>query len=352
VSQRVVADTAAISGDSVAADNLEKEYDGTGYGIVMQRTTIATLASQTEFTLTAGSADDNAYQRCIVVIEDASTPAQKAIGFVDDYVGSTKTVFLFPDPGIFTIAAGDIVTLIADPSVKPVLPNVQLTVAGSGNVTANIGTGGITSSTFTGNAINAAALAADAVTEIRSVANGTADSGSTTTMVDAALTQADTDYWKGLWILFTSGTISGQVRLITGFTPGTDTITFAPATTQAVGTNTYEILPSGAVDVRMVDGSAAAAARFGLMFSAARQIVVDDATFAPTTTVFETEQTTDEAAVYGEQVLFALDGGNAGMTVRITAYAFANSKVKLTVDALKVAPSDGHRFLMMGRIEQ
>jgi hypothetical protein len=76
---------------------------------------------------------------------------------------------------------------------------------------------------------------------------GTADSGTTTTMVDAARTEADADYWAGSWIMFTSGTISGQCRLITGFTPGTDTITFAPATTQAVSTNTYEIIPAARV---------------------------------------------------------------------------------------------------------
>lgn len=85
--------------------------------------------------------------------------------------------------------------------------------------------------------------------------SGTADSGSTTTMVDAALTEADNDYWKGCWIRFTSGTISGQTRLITAFTAASDTITFAPATTQAVGTNTYEILPAGAVNIEQWNGT-------------------------------------------------------------------------------------------------
>jgi hypothetical protein len=75
-------------------------------------------------------------------------------------------------------------------------------------------------------------------------------------MVDAARTEADTDYWKGALILFTSGTITGQCRLITGFNAATDTITFAPATTQAVATQTYEILPAGAVDVRLWNGTA------------------------------------------------------------------------------------------------
>lgn len=72
---------------------------------------------------------------------------------------------------------------------------------------------------------------------------GTADSGSTTTMVDAARTEGDTDYWLGQIILFTSGTLLGQARVITDFVPGTDTFTFFPPTTQAVSTHDYVILP-------------------------------------------------------------------------------------------------------------
>jgi hypothetical protein len=130
---------------------------------------------------------------------------------------------------------------------------------------AAIANGAIDAATFAAGAIDAAAIATgaidadaiatDAVTELRSLVSGTSDSGSTTTMVDAARTEADTDYWKGCWILFTSGNISGQVRLITAFTPGTDTITFAPATTQAVATQTYEILPAGRVDLQQWLGS-------------------------------------------------------------------------------------------------
>jgi hypothetical protein len=76
---------------------------------------------------------------------------------------------------------------------------------------------------------------------LRYTVAGTSDSGSTTTMVDAARTEADTDYWAGSFIVFTSGNLDGQVRYITGFTPASDTITFAPATTQAVSTQNYEI---------------------------------------------------------------------------------------------------------------
>lgn len=77
--------------------------------------------------------------------------------------------------------------------------------------------------------------------------SGTADSGSTTTMVDAARTEADADYWKGRLILFTSGVIAGQCAFITDFNATTDTFTLAPALTQAVGTQTYIVLPGVSV---------------------------------------------------------------------------------------------------------
>ena len=90
---------------------------------------------------------------------------------------------------------------------------------------------------------------------LSAITSSTADSGSTTTVVDAIRTEGDTDYWKGCLIRFTSGNISGQTRLITGFNFTTNTITFAPATTQAVVTQNYEIIPFGNVDIRQVLGA-------------------------------------------------------------------------------------------------
>jgi hypothetical protein len=81
----------------------------------LNNTTIATLTTQTSFTLTDGSTDDDAYNDCIIIIEDASTADQKAWGVVGDYTGSTKTVTLRKDPGIFTMAATDKVYIYANP---------------------------------------------------------------------------------------------------------------------------------------------------------------------------------------------------------------------------------------------
>ena len=134
VANQVDANAVAISGDTTAADNLESEYDGTGYGHVLQRTTIATLATQISFTLTAGSADNNAYNGCIIVIQDATTAAQKAVGVISAYTGATKTVTLLNDPAVFTMATTDIVTIIADRALKATVDNRTADVTATGAV--------------------------------------------------------------------------------------------------------------------------------------------------------------------------------------------------------------------------
>lgn len=331
-----VAEIADAVWDEVASGHVTVGTFGdyANFSEVLVRTTIATLASQTSFTLTAGSADNSAYNGCVIVIQDATTAAQKAVGVISGYVGATKTVTLLNDPAVFTMAATDLVTIVADRALKATVDNRTLDVSATGEAGldwANIGSpttaqnlsatnidvdqvvasvsgavgsvtgltaatvhsdlddiqarlpaalvggridasvgamaaGVVTAAAVATGAIDADALATDAVTEITDatktafgITTGTADSGTTTTMVDAALTQADTDYWKGSIIVFTSGTISGQARLITGFTPASDTVTFAPATTQAVSTETYIIIPAGRVDVNSWLGSTAAA---------------------------------------------------------------------------------------------
>jgi len=99
----------APAGASIAADIAALG----GSATVLADTTIATLASQTSFTLTAGSADDNAYNAHIAVITDSATSTQKAVARIKDYVGATKTVTLEKDPAIFTMAVGDSIAIVA-----------------------------------------------------------------------------------------------------------------------------------------------------------------------------------------------------------------------------------------------
>ena len=121
-----------------------------------------------------------------------------------------------------------------------------VTTATGAIVAASFAAGAIDAAAIATDAIGAAELAADAVRELRSLASGTTDSGTTTTVVDTERTEADTDYWLGQLIVFTSGTLNGQARVITGFNAATDTLTFAPALTVAAAVgHTYEIWPSG-----------------------------------------------------------------------------------------------------------
>lgn len=77
-----------------------------GYPDAHLDTTIASLSSQTSFTLTAGPAEDDALNGCVVLIHDIASAVQIGYAVVSDYTGSTKTVTL--TAGVtFTAAAGD-----------------------------------------------------------------------------------------------------------------------------------------------------------------------------------------------------------------------------------------------------
>lgn len=88
--------------------------------------------------------------------------------------------------------------------------------------------------------------------------SGTADSGTTTTMVDAARVEADTDYFKNCILLITSGNLAQQARRILSFDVPNHRITVSPAFTQAVSTHDYAILPDAGVDVIEWNGTVVA----------------------------------------------------------------------------------------------
>ena len=114
----VSADIAAVKIDTgTTLPGLIDDIDGgVADPTVMVSTTIATLASQLAFTLTAGSADNDCYNNQLAVITDSATAMQKARVIVSDYVGSTKTITITSAPA-FTIAVGDLISIIAVGSV-------------------------------------------------------------------------------------------------------------------------------------------------------------------------------------------------------------------------------------------
>ena len=161
--------------------------------------------------------------------------------------GKTTPIVLYPQSAANPIHV-NVQTISGDATAAD---NEELFFDGTGYNAANSAVGTVATATavttvngLAANVITAAATAADFSTEVRSVASGTSDSGTTTTMVDAARTEGDADWWVGQVLVMTSGTLLGQARQITDFDPATDTITVFPAFTAAVGTQTYEIWPS------------------------------------------------------------------------------------------------------------
>lgn len=310
VGSTVSADVVSVSGDSAAANNLEADYDGTGYAktnstigtcttntdmrgtdsaalasslgtpsdlgggatlsdnlsdmagatfssatdsqeairdrgdaawttgaggsdrLLMVDTTIATLASQTSFTLTAGSADDDAYNNCTIVIEDASTATQKAVGVISDYTGSTKTVTLLYDPAVFTMATTDKVYILAENALKAALANRQLNVSATGEADADAVK--ISTSSDAADRLEASA---------ETIVIGAAAAGTlSTTEMTTDLTEATDDHYNGRIIIWTSGVLKDQATDITDYTGSGGKLTFTAVTEAPSASDTFVIV--------------------------------------------------------------------------------------------------------------
>ena len=84
-----------------------------GYENAILDTTINTLASQTSFTLNAGSTSDDAYNNATILVHDVALAKEVSLGRVSDYTGATKTITMVADPSVFTVATTDNVSIFA-----------------------------------------------------------------------------------------------------------------------------------------------------------------------------------------------------------------------------------------------
>jgi hypothetical protein len=82
---------------------------------VLLDTTIATLASQTSFTLTAGSDDDDAYKDQAIVLYDASNNDYPSVRKISAYAGATKTVTLDSAPDFIALVGDGVKTFVTAP---------------------------------------------------------------------------------------------------------------------------------------------------------------------------------------------------------------------------------------------
>jgi len=100
-------------------------------------TFIATLSSQTSFTLSAGPAEDNALKGMQVIVQNAASGVQKSMCVISAYTGSTKTVTLAAG-ATFTAAVGDNISVLNLAPLQPVTPGRTVVVDANGVADANL----------------------------------------------------------------------------------------------------------------------------------------------------------------------------------------------------------------------
>lgn len=88
-----------------------------GYNAAILDTTIATLSSQTSFTLSAGPAEDDALNGCIARIHGVASAVQAGFAVISDYTGSSKTVTLLAGT-TYTAAATDNISIFHPVNVE------------------------------------------------------------------------------------------------------------------------------------------------------------------------------------------------------------------------------------------
>lgn len=258
-----------------------------GYPDALINTTIATLASQTSFTLTDGPAEDDALNGCIVWLHDVASKVQCGSAVIQDYTGSTKTVTLAAGT-TFTAAATDNIAIFP-PALVPATLGRTLAVDanGRGDISLIEGTdatdqinaacdasietyhldhllaadydpaskpgtatallnelvendGGV--SRFTTNALEQAPSGGGGG-GLTALASGTAQGGTSTTIQLASAETFSDDILNGCAVNITGGTGAGQSRVITDYTGATDTATVTPAwTTNPSSDSTYEVV--------------------------------------------------------------------------------------------------------------
>lgn len=110
-----------------------------GYPAAVLNTTIATLSTQTSFTLTVGPAEDDALNGTWAVIHDVASAVQKAVVQILDYTGATKTVTLAAG-ATFTAAATDNISVMGPMPLQPATTGRSLNVGASGHALADLDT--------------------------------------------------------------------------------------------------------------------------------------------------------------------------------------------------------------------
>jgi hypothetical protein len=289
---QVYSDTTTIASDMVIA--LSDIALTASPPQLLQSTTITNLVTQTSFDLSAGSADDDAYNGAIVVVTDAVTATQKAVGSVSDYTGSTKTITLTADPAVFTMADGDSIDVVANVSTAPTaVQNRQ---------------------EMDSNSTQLAAIASDLVLVY---------SDTTVIASDVVIVVSDTT------------AIHSDTTVI-----ASDVVVVVSDTT-AIHSDTT--LVTAGVDVTSISGSSTAADNLEASALAIVSTTVNDPSATTTAFIITSSEATDDH--FNGRIIVFTSGALLGQATDITDYAGTTRTV--TVTALTQPPADGVAFVIV-----
>lgn len=147
-------DVESISGDTVAADNAEAMFDGTGYagGTIKLGVDVVAISGDS-------AAADN-----LEAYTDGTTPIPANATQISGDATAADNLEAAADGTGYNLGGGQVIAASVTGAVGSVTGNVGDNVSGS---VGSVATGGITAASIATNAIDADALAADAVTEIQ-----------------------------------------------------------------------------------------------------------------------------------------------------------------------------------------
>lgn len=216
-----------------------------GYPGARLNTTIATLASQTSFTLTVGPAEDNALNGCYCLIHDVASAVQQGHAIISAYTGASKTVTLAAGT-TFTAAATDNIAIMGMAPLQPTVAARTLDVSAGGEAGvdwANVGTQGstvnLTATTVATVTTTTTATTATNVTTVNGLAAGVITAASIATGAidaDALAADAGAEIASAVWDMDATAHQTGGTFGQAIGDPGADTNTIFKATvTDATG---------------------------------------------------------------------------------------------------------------------
>lgn len=339
-----------------------------GYVNALLNTTIATLASQTSFTLTAGPAEDDALNGMWALIHDVASAVQCGQAIISDYTGATKTVTLAAGT-TFTAAATDNISVMGPMPIQPTVSGRTLDVTSTGaagidlaNVENQGTTLGLTATTIaavtttatatnltnlpaiTANWLTAAGIAAGALD-----GKGNWNIGKTgyTLTVTTGLGNQTADITGNLSgsvgsVTGAVGSVTGAVGSVTGLTAAT-----VHAELDDIQARLPAALIGGRIDANLGAISTSATAADNLERSTLG-IVTGTVGAASTTTSIVTSALSPAAAVIdqykGRIVTFDSATTTANLRGQSTDITTNTALGVLTVTALTTAPASGDTF--------